>query len=142
MTATLARYKRHASLYGSDFVFESAVGDLGAEDLGHLSTALARQAWRPTDAQRDELALALVEAGWSDGRILRIPSIGQSSLAKAHSKAANKRYNGHPAPHGHGGENGAQSRYCDECGEAFVGRVDARFCSPACRVRAHRRRAA
>lgn len=28
---------------------------------------------------------------------------------------------------------------CNECGTVFTGRADARFCSPRCRTRAHRR---
>ena len=35
---------------------------------------------------------------------------------------------------------GAGKRVCASCGGAFIGRASARFCSPACKQRAHRSR--
>ena len=142
MNATLSAYKRHASLYGPELVFESAAHDLDAEGLAHLAVALARYGWRPSREQRDDLAEKLVATGWADERILRLPTIGRSALARAHSRAANKRYKPDQVLRD---SRTSGNGCCEECGGRLDGRRrGARYCGTSCRVRAHRqhRRAA
>jgi hypothetical protein len=137
VSATLSAYKRHAWRFGPELVFESAEHELDAEGLAHLAVALVRSGWRPTQEQRDHLAVALIEAGWADQRILKLPTIGRNALARAHSKAANKRYSADQVLRDQGAD---RNGYCADCGGALDGRRrGARYCGTSCRVRAHRR---
>jgi hypothetical protein len=113
MNSTLHRLIRHAEVYGVEFVFESAVGDLAADELEALARRLARidPKWRFPET-------------WANG---------QSSAANPHSRAAGCNANSDLNSPG-------KLAVCAVCGVKFPARRStARYCSAACRVRAHRR---
>ncbi len=80
--ATLAAYVRHAERFGCDGVFEAASADLDASDLGRLSLRLQNldAKWRMPRADRERLALRLVESGEPVDRACRMAQIGRTTL--------------------------------------------------------------
>jgi hypothetical protein len=113
VTAALRQLIRHAEIYGVELVFESAVGDLASDDLEALARRLSRidPKWRFPET-------------WANGR---------NGVANPHSKAEKCNANGDP-------NSRAKLAVCAVCGVTFPARRStARYCSTACRVRAHRR---
>ena len=87
---TRDRLVRHAELYGTAEVFETAeAAGLGAEELGSLARRLPNidKRWKLTRAQADNLAVRLIRAGMPDKDILRTCSISRPTLREAHSYA-------------------------------------------------------
>jgi hypothetical protein len=117
MSATVERFARHAQLYGVEFVFEAATENgFTAEELGRLARRLAHldPKWR----------MRSIPENWSNGR---------NGSAKPHPRAEKCHAKGEAEGFG-------QGAICGECGALFVAaRSTARYCSPACRQRAHRR---
>lgn len=127
MSASLVdRFARHAQLYGVEFVFEAAAAD------GFTPAELVRLARR----------LVRIDPGWhfATQEIGENWSAVESGSANPHSKAEKCHANGkvqgfRPDSISHG-----KGTVCGECGEPFVAaRSTARYCSAACRQRAHRR---
>jgi hypothetical protein len=114
MSATLHRLIRHAEVYGVELVYESAAG-LPDDELA----ALARR-------------LATIDPQW---RFPETWANGRNGAANPHSKAEKCNANGDL-------NSRAKATVCAVCGVTFPARRStARYCSTACRVRAHRRAA-
>jgi len=80
--AKLSDYVRHAERYGAAGVFEAATRDLDAPDLGRLSLRLQNldAKWRMPRADRERLALRLVESGEPVDRACRMAQISRTTL--------------------------------------------------------------
>lgn len=123
MTAVaLDRYVRHAERFGTELVFETAVG-LGAPraELTVIElVALARRLqaidprWNPT---RPDQLVERSGAVFRDAYLDRIVPVLDACAAPRPTSA---------------------SRRCEWCGRAVAGRADRRTCSPACRKRLNR----
>jgi hypothetical protein len=113
VTAALRKLIRHAEVHGVEFVFESGMGELADDELEALARRLARldPKWRFPE-------------NWANGR---------NGAASPLSRAEKRNAKGNP-------NSRARRAVCAECGVTFpAARSTARYCSTACRVRAHRR---
>jgi len=113
MTASLRKLIRHAEVYAVEFVFEVGIDELADEELESLARRLAR-----------------LDPKW---RFPETFSNGESGAPTPLSKAEKRNAKGNP-------NSRARRSICAECGVTFPAfRSTARYCSTACRVRAHRR---
>lgn len=113
VSAALRKLIRHAEVYGVEFVFEVGMGELADDELAALARRLTRldPKWRFPET-------------WTNSR---------NGVADPYSKAQKCNAKGDPSSR-------ARMAVCAECGVTFPAvRSTARYCSTACRVRAHRR---
>lgn len=83
----LASYVRQAELYGVDLVFETALRELDALELGYLSLRLQNldPKWRPP-IEGAEFAVRLLQAGADADQACRMAKISRRTL-KRHQQA-------------------------------------------------------
>lgn len=104
------RYARHARLYGTEQVFETAMTELTDVQLGGLSLRLQamKPSWRP-DGDRVAFAERLIGAGLSSEQACRRAMISRSTLRRAQvpGQTPDLVENGsdHPQPRGANGAN-------------------------------------
>lgn len=99
--SALQRYRRHAQLYGCDYLFEAATED-GFEplELGQLALALRTvdPKWRLSREQAMDLAVSLASDGRSDKDIRKMCGISQPQAREARSRATKSESFGHSGP--------------------------------------------
>jgi hypothetical protein len=128
--ATLREYIRHAKRFGTEAVYETAAGDLTRAELAALAEHLRRLDGKWRMPQEREVEKVAYPAKWAD-------QMACSSRRFVTNRGGEGEDLDHPFRNAAG--------TCKGCGKAVsaygVGRRR-KFCSPACRQAAYRKRVA